>query len=47
MVKLEKKIKEIGNKVNEYDIEILFNTNIDTEEKINEFFYKTLVYNLQ
>ena len=47
MVSLEKKIKEIDNKVNEYDIEILFNTNIDTEEKINEFFYKTLVYNLQ
>ena len=43
-----KKIKEIDNKFNEYDnIEILFNINIDTEEKINEFLNFTLVYNLQ
>ena len=47
MVSLDKKIKEIGNKVNEYDIEILFNTNIDTEEKIDEFFNSQLVYYLQ
>ncbi len=44
---LNKKIKETDSKVNEYDIEILFNTNIDTEEKIDEFFNSQLVYYLQ